>query len=345
MKAKEIVHITAFAVDHPVKEANEVLEPISSILAERLGDEWIILRSVEGNRSTFSFGLSASLSEKPVDDWILSLEFSDEVVNIRTPNRSFIIEWEGDRKTLLLASEIVSLALYSYRNPLLCLERGLIVATVFYLHPRIWSDPSLAGPDLADAFASISKGLDLERKYASFVKALHFLSQLNHIPEFLKALKALAILGIAPPLSKRDLFYIDQLSPIEIKILNALTAKEAVDRIQGIGERSATSLLSDLLDLRSESFDKRRLLKSLSQRQSKEGLTLSEISHVLGVDKAYLWRYVLPKMVERFLVIVGSDRYRGKIVKVYRPNVSMPVVGDMVLNHTLNLSYLVRGRK
>lgn len=343
-KLDETAYITAFVVDHPVKEAIAV-EPISSVLAERLGDEWIVLRSVSGNLSTFNFRLGVSLSESPVNGWILSLKFSDDFVSVRSSSRSFTIKWKGDRSVMLLASEIASLALHSFRNPLLCLERKLIVATVFYLNPHIWSEPSIAGSELATAFSLISKGLDLKEKYISFVKALHFLSQLDHLPEFLKALKALAALGIAPPLSKRDLFYIDQLSPMEIKVLNALTSKEAVDRIQGIGERSVVSLLSELLNLRLESFDKRRLLKSLSQRQSKEGLTLSEISHLLGVDKAYLWRYVLPRMAERFLIIVGSDRYRGRTVKVYRPNVSMPVVGDMVLNHTLNLSYLIRGRK
>ncbi len=260
---------------------------------------------------------------------------------ISTLGRSVKVRWEGDRETLLLASELVALALYLYRNPLMCLREDLIVAGIFYLNPCVWSDPAISGIELAAAFSAISGGLELERRYRSFVKALHFLSQLDHLPEMIRALKALAVIGVAPPLSKRDLFYVDQLSPVEIKVLNALTAKEAIDRLYGMDERKVVALLSELLGLRSETFDRRKLVRSLSQRESKEGLTLSEISHVLGIDKAYLWRDVLPKMIERFLITVGSDRYRGKIVKVYRPNISLPTIGDMVLTYTLNLSYLV----
>ena len=181
----------------------------------------------------------------------------------------------------------------------------------------------------------------MEKKYLSFIRSLHFLSQLDHLPDMVKALKALAVLGIAPPLSKRDLFYVGQLSPIEIKVLTALSAKEAIDRLYGIDERKIVSLLVELLGLRQDTIDKRKLLKSIVQRESKEGLTLSEISHILNIDKAYLWRDVLPKMKERFLVTQGTDKYRGKEIKTYRPNVSLPTVSDMVLTFMLNLSYLV----
>ncbi len=290
----------------------------------------------------FSFGLGVTSHFEPVDGWIVSLEFSNRGdVIVSTLGRSMRVKWEGDREVLVLASQIAALALYLYRNPLTCLREGLIVAGIFYLNPCLWSDPSVSGIELAAAFSAISERLELERRYKSFVKALHFLSQLDHLPEMIKALKALAVLGIAPPLSKRDLFYVDQLTPVEIKVLTALTAKEAIDRLYGLDERKVVGLLSELLGLRSETFDRRKLVRSLSQRESKEGLTLSEISHVLGIDKAYLWRDVLPKMIERFLITVGSDRYRGKTVKVYRPNISLPTIGDMVLTYTLNLSYLV----
>ncbi len=311
-------------------------------MAERLGEEWNILITSRDQEAAFSFGLGVTLRSEPVDDWVVSLEFlSDGEVIVGTLGRSVRVRWEGNRETLLLASELAALALYLYRDPLMCLREDLIVTGIFYLNPCVWSDPAISGIELAAAFSAISEGLELEKRYKSFVKALHFLSQLDHLPEMIRALKALAVIGVAPPLSKRDLFYVDQLSPVEIKVLNALTAKEAIDRLYGLDERKVVALLSELLGLRSETFDRRKLVRSLSQRESKEGLTLSEISHVLGIDKAYLWRDVLPKMIERFLITVGSDRYRGKTVKVYRPNISLPTIGDMVLTYTLNLSYLV----
>ncbi len=341
-EANGTVYIRASVVkEFSVNEAKP-LEPLSSTLSERLGEEWNILTISRDGEVSFSFGLSAISHLEPVDGWIISLKFLDtgEAV-IGSLGSSMRIRWEGSREAFLLASEVAALALYLYRNPLMCLREDLIVAGIFYLNPCLWSDPAISGMELAAAFSAISEGLELERRYESFVKSLHFLSQLDHLPEMIKALKALAVIGVAPPLSKRDLFYVDQLTPVEIKVLNALTAKEAIDRLYGIDERRVVSLLSELLGLRSEGFDRRKLIRSLSQRESKEGLTLSEISHVLGIDKAYLWRDVLPKMIERFLVIVSSDRYRGKTVKVYRPNISLPTIGDMVLTYTLNLSYLV----
>ncbi len=311
-------------------------------MVERLGEEWSVLVTTREGETSFSFGLTATSHFEPVDGWIVSLEITgDGEVVVGTLGRSIRVKWEGDGETLLLASKIAALALYLYRDPLMCLREDLIVAGIFYLNPCLWSDPAISGIELAAAFSAISDGLELERRYKSFVKALHFLSQLDHLPEMIKALKALAVIGVAPPLSKRDLFYVNQLTPVEIKVLNALTAKEAIDRLYGLDERRVVALLSELLGLRSETFDRRKLVRSLSQRESKEGLTLSEISHVLGIDKAYLWRDVLPKMIERFLITVGSDRYRGKTVKVYRPNISLPTIGDMVLTYTLNLSYLV----
>jgi len=307
-----------------------------------LGEEWNILITNQDQKAEFSFGLGVTLRSEPVEDWVVSLKFlGGEEVIVRTLGRSVKVRLEGDREMLLLASELAALALYLYRDPLMCLRENLIVTGIFYLNPCVWSDPAISGIELAAAFSAISEGLELEKRYRSFVKALHFLSQLDHLPEMIRALKALAVIGVAPPLSKRDLFYVDQLSPVEIKVLNALTAKEAIDRLYGLDERKVVSLLSELLGLRSETFDRRKLVRSLSQRESKEGLSLSEISHVLGIDKAYLWRDVLPRMIERFLITVGSDRYRGKTVKVYRPNISLPTIGDMVLTYTLNLSYLV----
>ncbi len=307
-----------------------------------MGEEWNILITNQDQKAEFSFGLGVTLRSEPVEDWVVSLKFlGGEEVIVRTLGRSVKVRLEGDREMLLLASELAALALYLYRDPLMCLRENLIVTGIFYLNPCVWSDPAISGIELAAAFSAISEGLELEKRYRSFVKALHFLSQLDHLPEMIRALKALAVIGVAPPLSKRDLFYVDQLSPVEIKVLNALTAKEAIDRLYGLDERKVVSLLSELLGLRSETFDRRKLVRSLSQRESKEGLSLSEISHVLGIDKAYLWRDVLPRMIERFLITVGSDRYRGKTVKVYRPNISLPTIGDMVLTYTLNLSYLV----
>jgi len=237
--------------------------------------------------------------------------------------------------------ELAAMSLHLFKDPLTCLEEGLITAGIFYLNPYLWSDPSISGVNFARTFSIISENLSLEKKYLSFIRSLHFLSQLDHLPDMVKALKALAVLGIAPPLSKRDLFYVGQLSPIEIKVLTALSAKEAIDRLYGIDERKIVSLLVELLGLRQDTIDKRKLLKSIVQRESKEGLTLSEISHILNIDKAYLWRDVLPKMKERFLVTQGTDKYRGKEIKTYRPNVSLPTVSDMVLTFMLNLSYLV----
>ncbi|MDK2372805.1 MAG: hypothetical protein QI197_05450 [Candidatus Korarchaeota archaeon] len=335
-------YISAYIVREFSDNEAEPLKPVSSILAERLGENWNVLTKDQNEETAFSFGLGVTLSSEPINGWIINLKFlNNGEVKIGTLGKSVKIKWEGDRETLLTASKLAALALYLYRNPLMCLREDLIVAGIFYLNPRVWSDPAISGIELAAAFSAISEGLELERRYESFVKALHFLSQLDHLPEMVRALKALAVMGIAPPLSKRDLFYVDQLSPVEIKVLNALTAKEAIDRLYGLDEKKVVILLSELLGLRSKIFDRRKLVKSLLQRESKEGLTLSEISHVLGIDKAYLWRDVLPKMIERFLITVGSDRYRGKTVKVYRPNVSLPTVGDMVLTYTLNLSYLV----
>ncbi len=319
------------------------MEPLSSILEERLDEDWNLLIWRHGGGSIFSFGLEVIVSNDPMDSWILSLRFEDRGAVLETLGKTARIEWKGERRFLFLASEIATLSLYLYRDPLGVLRDGLIVPGIFYLNPCIWSDPTLSGVELAAAYSAVSTELDLPRKYHSFVRSLHFLSQLDHLPEMLRALKALAVLGVAPPLEKRDLFYADQLSPVEIKVLNALTAKEAVDRLYGLDERKVVSLLSELLGLRSDSFDRRKLTRSLAQRESKEGLTLSEISHILGIDKAYLWRDVLPKMIERFLVTVGRDRYRGKTVKVYRPNASLPTIGDMVLTYTLNLSYLIGG--
>ncbi len=325
----------------PIEDKWRTLEPISSVLKSRLGSDWKVsfLDSEEARK--YSFGLTVWRHSSPPENWIMKVFLSEESVEVSTLGRNFGVGLEGDQQTLLSTIELAAMSLHLFKDPLTCLEEGLITAGIFYLNPYLWSDPSISGVNFARTFSIISENLSLEKKYLSFIRSLHFLSQLDHLPDMVKALKALAVLGIAPPLSKRDLFYVGQLSPIEIKVLTALSAKEAIDRLYGIDERKIVSLLVELLGLRQDTIDKRKLLKSIVQRESKEGLTLSEISHILNIDKAYLWRDVLPKMKERFLVTQGTDKYRGKEIKTYRPNVSLPTVSDMVLTFMLNLSYLV----
>ncbi len=327
----------------PEGELINSIEPLSTILEKRLGADWNVSYSVLEGIRVYNFGIAIAERKNSSDEWIAEIYPSERGFKLCIPSKSIMLEGK-DRKTLSIAIDLTVMSLFAFRDPLMCLKEELIRAGIFYLNPDLWSDPCLVGDDLAEVFSFLSEKLELRRRYNSFVRSLHFLSQLNHLPEIMNSLKSLAVLGIEPPLDKRDLFYMDQLSPVEIKVLTALSAKEAVDRIYGLDARRIVSLLSDLMGLSPESFDKRKLLKSISQRELKEGLTLSEISHILNIDKAYLWRSILPRMIERFLLTVSDDTYRGKSVKTYRPNVSLPPISDMVLSFSLNLSYLIRGQ-
>ncbi len=327
----------------PERELMNPIEPISTILEKKLGSDWNISYSALEGARIYSFGLATAEQINPSDEWIAKIYTLEGEFEVHILSKSIMLEGK-DRESLRVAIDLAAMSIFTFRDPLMCLKEDLIRAGIFYLNPNIWSDPYLVGNSLSEAFSLLSEKLGLMRRYNSFVRSLHFLSQLNHLPEIMSSLKSLAVLGIEPPLSKGDLFYIDQLSPIEIKVITALSAKEAIDRLHGLDAKRIVSLLSDLMGLSPESFDRRKLLKSISQRELKEGLTLSEISHVLGIDKAYLWRSVLPRMIDRFLLTVSDDVYRGKVVKTYRPNVSLPPINDMVLSFSLNLSYLVRGQ-
>ncbi len=326
----------------PGKGLTDSVEPISTILEKKLGADWNVSYNALGKVRIYNFGIAVAEQTDPPDEWATKVYPLDRGFELHTSSESITLEGR-DLRNLRIAIDLAVMSLFAFKDPLMCLKEELIRAGIFYLNPNLWSDPYLVGRDLAEAFSFISEKLELERRYNSFVRSLHFLSQLNHLPKIMNSLKSLAVLGIEPPLNKKDLFYTEQLSPIEIKVLTALSVKEAIDRLYGLDARRIVSLLSDLMGLSSESFDRRKLLKSLSQRELREGLTLSEISHVLGIDKAYLWRSILPKMIDRFLVIVSDDRYRGKVVKTYRPNISLPPISDMVISFSLNLSYLVRG--
>jgi len=321
--------------------------PFSEIVTKKLGSEWEFYIIEEDKVRTYPFGVSFRWYDEPPEGrYAAKLELSSKKVTLTLLGHKTEFEWGGDVEALKRAVELTSVSLDIFRDPLRCMRSDkLLVSSIFHLNPLIWSDPLLVGDELANVFSMISNGVSLFERYKSFVHSIHFLITLERLPLVIKALKALATLGIAPPIDKRDLYYFSDLSPTEIKVITILAVKEAIDRLQGLDVNEVVSLLSEVLGLRSESFDRRRLVKSLSQRESKEGLTLSEISHILNMDKAYLWRSVLPDMSGKFLVITETDVYRNREVKIYKANTIVPLVNDLVLSYSLNLSYLMTHRE
>lgn len=317
----------------------ESLRYMNNIINRRLGSEWIILSHFTENLRVYNFGLCIRLEDSPNDDSIAEISYSDETVKFSFPWGALEVQKSEEA---LISLDVSLISIFSFRNPQFIISEGLTSSVLFYTNPWLWSDPSLAGDGISSIYRKISKELELKRRYKSFVRSLHFLSGIDQISEFFKVFRALSLLGIAPPLTKADLFLTQDLSPAEMKVLRVLCAKEAVDRIPGLSIKQVISLLSNLIPTISSNPHKIRIQRSLSNRGLGEGLTLTELSLIVGMDKAYLWRYVLPKMVRGCLVVVERDRSRGKEVKVYRPNSYLTLVSDLIMTYDFSISHFLR---
>ncbi len=313
------------------------LQILNSIIERRLGEEWVILYHIEESFRAYSFGFCVKLIDEA--------EESLAEVSLEGDELQLILPWDKVRMKNLeeatIPMDIAIISFFSFRNPQFILEEGLLSKVLFYMNPHIWSDPSLTGASISSIYRNISEKLELKRRYYSFVRAAHFMSSIDNVEEFMKAFRALASIGIAPPIGKMELFHLPDLSPIEMNVLRVLCAKEAIDRIPSLLERHVSSLLSDLIGITSSDPRRLRLARSISNRSSREGLTLTELSLSLGIDKAYLWRYVIPKMVNFCLIRAERDLSRGREVKVYRPNTFMPLISDLMMTYSIKLSYLL----
>ena len=67
-------------------------------------------------------------------------------------------------------------------------------------------------------------------------------------------------------------------------------------------------------------YKRRRLQRSFTRREELVGLTLTEMSILLDVDRAYLWRKVLPGMVIRGLLFRWTFKRGDRDVVVYEAN-------------------------
>ena len=313
------------------------LEILNSIIERKLGEEWIILCHIGENFRAYSFGFCVKLVDEA--------EESLAEVSLEGDELELILPWDRVRVKMeeeaIIPIDIAMISLFSFRNPQLILEEGLLSKVLFYTNPHIWSDPSLVGASVSSIYRSISERLELKRRYYSFVRAIHFMSSIDSIEEFAEAFRALASIGIAPPIGKMELFHLPDLSPVEMNVLRALCAKEAIDRIPGLLDRQVSSLFSDLIGIPSSDPRRARITKSISSRGSREGLTLTELSLSVGIDKAYLWRYVIPKMVNSCLIRAERDLSRGREVKVYRPNPFIPSISDLMMTYSIKLSHLL----
>ncbi len=313
------------------------LQILNSIIERRLGEEWIILYRMEESFRAYSFGFCVKLVDEA--------EESLAEVSLEGDELELTLPWDrvkiGKGEEAIIPMDIAMISLSSFRNPQLILEEGLLSKVLFYMNPHIWSDPSLTGASISSIYRNISEKLELKRRYYSFVRAIHFMSSIDNIKEFAEAFRALASIGIAPPIGKMELFHLPDLSPIEMNVLRVLCAKEAIDRITGLSERQVASLFSDLIGILSSDPRRARLTKSIMNRSSREGLTLTELSLSVGVDKAYLWRYVIPKMVNFCLIRAEKDLSRGRELKVYRANPFMPSISDIIMTYSIKLSHLL----
>lgn len=289
----------------------------------------------------YSFGLCVELKEGTSEDSLIGLSLGPGEVRVSFPWREIVLSGPLVETLIPLDISIISTSLF--QDPQFVVNEGLISKALFYTNPSLWSDPLLVGTGISSTYRKLSEELGLERRYYSFARSLQFLSGIDHLPEFVEAFRSLSSMGIAPPITKTELLHTPDLSPKEMKVLRVLCAKEAIDRVPNLTERQMASLLSDLTGFPSEPQGA-RVQRSLSSRGLKEGLTLTELALTVGVDKAYLWRYVIPSMVDGCLIRVGKDTSKGKEVKVYRPNPYVTFVNDLIMAYSVKISHLLSRR-
>ncbi|RDD54081.1 MAG: hypothetical protein BA066_01100 [Candidatus Korarchaeota archaeon NZ13-K] len=315
----------------------EPLRHLNSIIERRIGKQWILLANFSESLRTYSLGFCVELREEPPDESLATLSLTPDGMRLSLSWKELSLG--NPSAETIIPMDISMISIFSFQNPKLVIEEGLASRILFYANPAIWSDPSLVGVGISSAYERLSEELGLGRRYESFARALLFLCGIEHIPEIMKAFMALSSLGISPPISKAELLHTPDLSPAEMKVLRALCIKEAIDRIPNLSDRQMASLLSDLIGL--PSAQRARLQRSLSSRGLREGLTLTELSLVTGIDKAYLWRYVIPGMTRGCLLTAERDSMRGKEVRVYRPNTHVTFVSDLILTYGMRISSLL----
>ncbi len=318
----------------------EPLRHLNSLIKERIGSNWIILTRFTEDLREYSFGFCVELKEEPSGTLA---ELSLEPSGLRVTLPWTEVTLSDPSYETLIPLDISLMSIFSFGNPQLVVSEGLLSKALFYMNPSLWSDPSLVGSEISSTYRKLSEELELERRYYSFARALHFLSGIDHIAEFMEASRALSSLGIAPPITKLELLHTPDLSPAEMKVLKALCIKEAIDRIPNLSDRQISSLLLDLVGLPLDA-QRARVQRSLSGRGMREGLTLTELALTVGIDKAYLWRYVIPSMIDGYLIRVGKDTVRGKEVRVYRPNPYVTFVNDLILTYSIRISHLLSRR-
>ncbi|MEM3371924.1 MAG: hypothetical protein QXO55_04900 [Candidatus Korarchaeum sp.] len=328
---------------HPAQDLMELepLHTLNSILGRKIGEEWVLLAHFTEDLRIYSFGFCVKISENPSDESLAELSMRSDEIKITFPWKEIILS--NPSTETLIPLDISAISIFLFQNPQFAIDEELISKALFYTNPSLWSDPLLVGSCISSTYRKLSEELELERRYHSFVRALQFLSGVDHLSEFMKAFRALSSLGIAPPITKSEILHTPELSPAEIKVLRALCVKEAIDRIPNLSDRQMASLLSDLINLPSNP-QRARVHRSLSSRGKREGLTLTELALTVGMDKAYLWRYVIPKMINGCLIRVEKDASRGKEVKVYRPNSYVTFVSDLVLTYSTRISHLLSKR-
>ncbi|MCS7103140.1 MAG: hypothetical protein NZ992_04565 [Candidatus Korarchaeum sp.] len=326
--------------DHYLTETGPLMR-LNSILERRIGSEWVILTHFTEDSRRYNFGLCVEFRERPSDDSLVELSLGSGEMRVAFPWREIVLS--NPSIETLIPLDISLMSIFSFQNPQFVIGEMLISKVLFYTNPSIWSDPSLVGSDISSTYRRLSEELDLERRYCSFARALQFLSGIDHLPEIIEAFKALSSLGIAPPTTRAELLQTPDLSPAEIKVLRVLCVKEAIDRIPNLSDRQMATLLLDLARVPSGP-QRVRVQRSLSSRGMREGLTLAELALTVGIDKTYLWRYVIPKMIDSCLIRVGKDASRGKEVRVYRANPYITFLSDLIMTYSMRISHLLSRR-
>ncbi len=240
----------------------------------------------------------------------------------------------GELNQIMLDFLVISLEIYS--DPLKALENDLILFTrIVFTNPLLWSSPHVTGQEFSERFSRVSSFL-LDR-YLSFIRSITLLTTVERVPILVNASKFLASLGIDPPVTRSDFLLFVELNPIEAKVLKALSAKKALDLTMIGPEESAILLLKLLRSSDPKGYKRRRLQKSLTRREETVGLTLTEMSILLDVDRAYLWRKVLPNMVIRGLLFRWTFKRGDRDVIVYEANSTIPLVADLVTSYQIEL--------
>jgi len=223
-------------------------------------------------------------------------------------------------------------------------SREMVLLSVLLLCPRIWSSKRfIEDYSFIETYRRISEALEIERAYMDFINSIIFLKNTRSSFWVVEALRCLSMLSMLPPYLPWNALFtiIPPLGRNESRLMEALLVKEAADHFNLSPSVISYVLVSNVHIGDGKKEVRNWLRRSISRREPPLGLTKSELSRLLRMDRNTVDRSLL-SLMNLGLVYAGvtrSYRNRGRPPAFYRVNAGCPFVRTLLDNEIALMAF------